>query len=86
MWTQLSSELSEEVDRHSQLLGASYNMDMSILEKEHLGLRIRDGEQGPGPSTLLQNSQQCGFFIQGWDICSDMIHFEQEINLLSKTI
>lgn len=43
MWTQLSSELSAEVDWHSQLLGASYNMDMSILEKEHLGLRIRDG-------------------------------------------
>lgn len=39
----LSSELSVEVDRHSRLLGASYNVDMSILEKEHLGLRIRDG-------------------------------------------
>lgn len=63
--TLLSSELSMEVDHHSQPLEVSYNMDMSIknaLEKEDWGLRIRDwGARARVQYPLKEQPIMCSF-------------------------
>ena len=54
---QLSSQLSVEVDQHSQLLGGSYSMDVFIRDvlwkRRTGGSESEIGEQGPGSGTLL---------------------------------
>lgn len=53
----LSSELSVDLDRHSQLLGGIFNMDMSIRDmlwkRRTGGSELEIGEHGPGSSGLL---------------------------------